>query len=336
MPRKPNPVKITQLADSTIRRAVTVPAVVMSAATLASSIGVWAPATAAFDLVNGRTSVPRTRMLSLALAWSSLESVGVGISAALWATGRSNDDDLHFTFQRWWADRLLDALRQTANVTFEVEGVERMAPGPLIICSRHASVIDSLIPVWLLGQVHMRPRYVLKDDLQLDPCLDIFGNRLPNHFVDRDPTDNGAELAKFEQLARGMDARDACVIFPEGTVVTDERRERAVAAIAARDPERARRVGELRELGPVRPGGTVALMRGAPDADLVFVAHSGLEALDHLLDAVHHIPLGRPVRVEITRVARRDVPTGDDFLPWFDAEWAKCDRQVVEMRSRGS
>ena len=93
MPRKPNPVKITQLADSTIRRAVTVPAVVMSAATLASSIGVWAPATAAFDLVNGRTSVPRTRMLSLALAWSSLESVGVGISAALWATGRSNDDD---------------------------------------------------------------------------------------------------------------------------------------------------------------------------------------------------------------------------------------------------
>jgi 1-acyl-sn-glycerol-3-phosphate acyltransferase len=329
-------VRIAQLANSTVRRAVTVPAVAMSAATLAGSIGLWAPATAAFDLVHGRTSVPRTRMLSLALAWSSLESIGVGISAGLWATGRSNDRELHFTVQRWWADRLLDALRQTTNVRFEVEGVEQLAPGPLIICSRHASIFDSLIPVWLLGQVGMRPRYVLKDDLQLDPCLDIFGNRLPNHFIDRDPTDNGSELTRLEQLARGMDARDACVIFPEGTVVTDARRERAVAAIAARDPERGRRVGQLRALGPVRPGGTVALMRGAPDADLVFVAHAGLETLDHLLDAVDHIPLGQPVRVEIARVARRDVPTGDDFYPWFDAEWAKCDGQVVEMRSRRS
>jgi 1-acyl-sn-glycerol-3-phosphate acyltransferase len=325
--------KYSQLADSTIRRAVTVPAVVMAAATLAGSIGVWAPATAAFDLAHGRTALPRARMLSLALAWSTLESMGVGISAALWATGRSADRELHFGFQRWWADRLLDALRQTTNVTFEVEGLDRLAPGPVIVCSRHASVIDALIPVWLLGQVEMRPRYVLKDDLQLDPCLDIFGNRLPNHFVDREPTADGSELLQLERLARGMDARDACVIFPEGTVVTDARRERTVAAIADRDPERAGRVGELRALGPVRPSGTLALLRGAPDADLVFVAHAGLEDLDHLADAVDHIPLRQPIRIAITRVARGDVPTGDDFYPWLDSQWATCDGQVLELRT---
>jgi 1-acyl-sn-glycerol-3-phosphate acyltransferase len=325
--------KIPQLANSTIRRAVTVPTVVMSAAMLAGSIGLWAPATAAFDLAHGRTALPRTRVLSLALAWSTLESIGVGISAALWATGRGGDDDAHFMFQRWWADRLIDALEQTARVTFEAEGLDQLAPGPVIVCSRHASVIDSLIPVWLLGQVGMRPRYVLKDDLQLDPCLDIFGNRLPNHFVDRDPTDNGAELAKFERLARGMDGRDACVIFPEGTVVTDARRKRAIAAIADRDPERAGRMGELRALGPVRPGGTLALMRGAPDADLVFVAHAGLESLDRLADAVDHIPLRQPIRIAITRVARGDVPTGHDFYPWLDSQWAKCDGQVLELQT---
>jgi 1-acyl-sn-glycerol-3-phosphate acyltransferase len=328
--------RVSQLTDSTIRRVITVPAVMMTAATLAGSIGIWAPATAAFDLVHGRTAVPRTRVLSLALAWSMLESTGVGISAALWAAGRSGDCETHFAFQRWWADRLLDALRQTARVTFEVEGLEHVAPGPIIVCSRHASVIDALIPVWLLGQVGMRPRYVLKDDLQLDPCLDIFGNRLPNHFVDRDPADNGTELARLECLARGMDERDACVIFPEGTVVTDARRRRAVAMIAERDPERARRVRDLRVLAPVRPGGTHALMRGAPDADLVFVAHAGLEALDRLADAVDHIPLAEPIRIEITRVARRDVPSGDAFFPWFDEQWANCDRQVAEMAANRS
>ena len=58
----------------------------------------------------------------------------------------------------------------------------------------------------------------------------------------------------------------------------------------------------------LRPGGTLALMRGAPDADLVFVAHAGLESLDHLADAVDRIPLGRPINIEITRIARTEVP----------------------------
>jgi len=276
-------------------------------------------------------------VLSLALAWSTLESIGVGISAMLWATGRSADRDTHFAFQRWWADRLLDALHRTANITFAVDGLDRLAPGPVVVCARHASVIDALVPVWLLGRVGPCPRYVLKDDLQLDPCLDIFGNRLPNHFVDRDASDNRAELAQLERLARGMTERDACVIFPEGTVVTDARRERALRAIEARDPERAARVGALRVLAPVRPGGIAALLRGAPDADVVFVVHAGLEPLARLADAPEHIPFDRPVAIEITRVARRDVPADDGIPAWLDAQWQACDARVAGLlRSRAT
>jgi hypothetical protein len=41
----------------------------------------------------------------------------------------------------------------------------------------------------------------------------------------------------------------------------------------------AARVRDLRMLAPVRPGGTAALLRGAPDADVVLVTHLGLEPL---------------------------------------------------------
>jgi 1-acyl-sn-glycerol-3-phosphate acyltransferase len=300
----------------------------MAAATLAGSIGVWAPVATVIDLASARRRMPRVRLLSFALAWSTLESIGIGLSAALWATGHRDDQESHFALQRWWADRLVDALRLTANMRFEVLGLDQLDPGPLVMCTNHSSIADALIPAWLLGRVGMRPRYVLKDDLQLDPCLDIVGNRLPNHFVNRDPGDNASELAQLEDLAHDMSERDACVIYPEGMVVTDERRQRAMDAISRRDPERAGRVGKLRTLAPVRPGGTGALLRGAPGADMVFVMHSGLESLQRLADAPARIPLDQPVRIEITRAARNDVPLGDAFIPWFDDQWRQCDRRL--------
>jgi 1-acyl-sn-glycerol-3-phosphate acyltransferase len=315
------------LRGPTIRRAITVPSVAIGAATLAGSIGVWAPIAAVVDLASTRKTVPLVRSLTFALAWSTLESMSVGLSAALWATGNRNDQDTHFNLQRWWADRLVDALRLTANVTFEVQGLDQLAPGPIVVCVNHSSIADALIPVWLLGRVGMRPRYVLKDDLQLDPCLDIVGNRLPNHFVERDPDDITGELTALERLAHDMGPQDACVIYPEGMVVTDTRRDRAKKAIAAREPERARRVRDLRMLAPVRPGGTRALLRGAPGADMVFVMHSGLESLQRLVDAPGTIPLDQPVRIQISRVARRTVPGDEAFARWFDDRWAHCDRR---------
>jgi len=309
---------------------VTVPAVAACAGALAGSVGTWLPLAAGFDLRRGRGQVPTARALSLALGWSTLETVGVAASAALWAAGRSEDADLHFALQRWWAGRIVDVLGRTAGLAFDVDGIEALEPGPLVMCARHASLADALIPVWLLGRVGMRPRYVLKDDLQLDPCLDIVGNRLPNHFVDRDPGNSPEELTKLEGLGCGMGPRDASIIFPEGMVVTDHSRSRALDRIAVRDPKRFQRVRGLRTLAPVRPGGTAALLRGVPDADLVFVTHTGLESLQVLADAARAMPLEQPVRIRIVRVPRGQVPEGDDFAPWLDDQWSLRDRELVQ------
>jgi hypothetical protein len=74
--------------------------------------------------------------------------------------------------------------------------------------------VDSSFPVWLLGQVAMHRRRVLKDDLQLDHCFDLVGNRLPNHSVARDPDDSAAEHAHLEDPAGS--ARDRHLTEPAG------------------------------------------------------------------------------------------------------------------------
>jgi len=317
------------LRDPVIRRAVTVPAVVAAAATLGWTSALWAPVAAATDLARSGTRFPRTRLLGFAWAWTSLESVGVVLAAALGALGRGDDGAAHYALQRWWASRLIDALRVVTSLRLEVEGLEKLRPGPVVMCARHTSLVDSLLPAWLLGQVGMRPRYVLKDDLLVDPCLDIVGHRIPNHFVDRTPDDLDTELDAIQALATGMGADDAAVIFPEGMVVTASRRSRAVARLAERDPERAARVGDLRVLAPVRPAGTAALLRGAPDADVVFVTHTGLEALQRVGDATRRLPLRAPVRVAIRRVARADVPAPERVAAWLDDEWSAADADLA-------
>jgi 1-acyl-sn-glycerol-3-phosphate acyltransferase len=313
------------LRDARVRRAVTVPAVALGSAALGSTVGVWAPVAGAVDLARSGRRFPRLRLLSFAWAWTTLETLGAVAASGLWLAGRSGDRSAHYALQRWWAARLVDALHVLTSLSFEIDGLEQLAPGPVVVCARHASIADALLPAWLLGRVGMRPRYVMKDDLLLDPSLDIVGHRIPNHFVDRVPDDRGTELDAIEALARGMGGSDAAVIFPEGMVVTEGRRARALAQLATRDPERAARLATLHRLAPVHPAGTDALLRGAPDADLVLLTHVGLEPLQRVADAPAHVPLAAPVTVRIRRVARDAVPTGADFVGWMDQEWLAAD-----------
>ncbi len=294
------------LRNRHLRRAVIVSVVSVGAVPLAGSAGVWGPAAAAFGPLRRRNRWLTVRSLSLALGWSTLETVGVAASAALWASGHGNDHDAHYALQRWWAGQLVRILRRTAGLSFEVEGLDLVAPGPIVMCAQHASLIDALIPTWLLGRVGMHPRYVLKDALQLDPRLDIVGNRLPNHFIDRNPSDSATETAALGLLADHLSQRDARVIFPEGRITTAASRTTAVHR--------------------------VALLHGAPDADLVFVTHTGLEALEGITAAPRQMPLHRPVRIQTARVPRCDIPGGAAFPDWLDTQWARLDHELASSR----
>lgn len=309
------------------RRGLTVPAVALTAGTLTAGALVWAPAAFALDLLRAPARLPRLRTLSIATAWAGLETIGVAMSAVLWAAGRAGDVGTHYALQRWWALRLVGVLRTVANIRFDVNDLDAIAPGPVVLVSRHASMADVLLPVWLLTQQDMRPRYVLKRELLIDPCLDIVGNRVPNHFVARNGADTVAELDAIRTMATGMGSRDAGVIYPEGGIADEERRPAALSRIARSDPDRATRLTALKRLMPPRHAGLWAILEGSPDADIVFVDHAGLEVINAISRIPAQIPFQAPVQVTLHRVCRADIPnTRDTFKDWLDKAWLNLDR----------
>lgn len=103
-----------------------------------------------------------------------------------------------------WAAWTLRAVRGLFSLSFTVDGSPEIPPGPILVLSRHASLIDTLLPATYITTPHgIRLRYVLKRDLLVDPALDIAGNRLPNCFVARAGNGN-RETAAIRAMAAGL------------------------------------------------------------------------------------------------------------------------------------
>jgi 1-acyl-sn-glycerol-3-phosphate acyltransferase len=250
----------------------------------------------------------------------------------LWLTGRRSDVARHYALQRWWAGNLMAWLRVTTGIRVEPRGLDAFTPGPTVLLCRHASLADSLVSAWVLTDVvGATPRYVLKRELLADPCLDLVGNRLPNHFLDRNASDSLVELDALRALSAGMGPTDVAVIFPEGTRASPTKRTRALQRIGERDPDRARELARLQHLIPPRPAGSQALIEGCPEADVVLVWHTGFDGLDTFGGILRH--LARPVRPVVfaaERIPRSDVPSGDAFTTWIDGHWLRLDGFVDE------
>ncbi|MCU1365443.1 MAG: phospholipid/glycerol acyltransferase, partial [Ilumatobacteraceae bacterium] len=201
---------------------------------------------------------------------------------------------------------------------------------PALLFVRHASLADSLVSAHVIVNLAgMNPRFVLKRELLADPCLDIVGQRVPNHFLDRDANDSAPELAALRALVGDMGPRDIGVIFPEGTRANPAKRLSALARIADRDPARAERMSALRQLLPPRPSGARAMVDGAPDADVVLAWHIGFEGLDTFGGILRALNRGvDPICFVARRVPAADVPRDDAFAGWLDEQWLRMDAEV--------
>ena len=166
------------------------------------------------------------------------------------------------------------------------------APGiPLIVASRHAGPGDSFILIhMLLNRVQRMPRIVLARKLQWDPGIDILLSRVPSRFIapagfGPKRTGGGAAVeAQIGDLAAGMTGEDALVIFPEGGNFTDRRRQSRIDRLRVSGHEQmAERAESFTHVMAPHPGGVHAAL-AAGEADIVFVAHTGLEGLVTLGD----------------------------------------------------
>lgn len=313
------------------RRLVSIPALFLVAVVLTVAIPLWLIVGVAADLARGRTRLPIVRLLSFAVAWSWLETAGVVASATFWILGRSRDLRRHYALQRWWARNLLRALRFTCGVRVDVENCQALHPGPVVLLARHASLADSLVSAYVVTTVAgMKPRYVLKRELLADPCLDVVGRRLPNHFLDRGAADSTPELDALSTLTSTMDETTVGIIFPEGTRANPAKRAKAIAKISETDPGRVAGIASMRHLLPPRPAGAAAMLRGNGTCDVVVAWHVGFEGLDTFSGILRALsrPIA-PIRFVLRRIPRSDVPSSyREFTAWLDGEWMRMDDEV--------
>ena len=80
------------------------------------------------------------------------------------------------------------------------------------------------------------------------------------------------------------------MIFPEGTRFTPERHAQLLGKLRTKDPSAAAEAEQLTHVLPFRTGGVLALMDGAPEAALVFCAHTGYERIYEQMVSFDDVP----------------------------------------------
>ncbi|MCW2665550.1 MAG: phospholipid/glycerol acyltransferase [Frankiales bacterium] len=284
------------------------------------------------------------RAYAFALMFLALELLGLLAAAALWvASGfglrlraawslRAHYDVLGVLLaEAVRFARLLFGLRLVTDGT----GWSPLSDGvpgstnAMVVLSRHAGPGDSLLLVHtLLDRDHLRrPRIVLKDLLRWDPLIDVYLTRLPSSFL---PPGGDTERLVAE-LATGMGEEDALLIFPEGGNTSPARRSSAIARLRGKGLLRAADQAErLRHLLPPRPGGVGAALAAAPYADVVFVAHAGLDALSGPLALWRGLPMTGEVRLRWDFVPAAEVPRRPaEQVDWLYREWESMDDWVA-------
>ncbi|ALJ18527.1 1-acyl-sn-glycerol-3-phosphate acyltransferase [Microbacterium sp. No. 7] len=331
-----------------VRRLVIAPGVVLVAVAMLVAAPVWLlVALAITSLVPGIFRLPR--VLWLVTVYLVLDSAlllamfGLWIASGFgWRLRSAGFLSAHYAVASLFLRALFwmigVVLRLRIIVTGDDAGESRVAFGalfasgaPLVVASRHGGPGDSFTLVHtLLNGVHRRPRIVLKDTLQWDPGIDVLLHRVPAQFIT--PSGFGAARtgggSRVEEqigaLARGLGADDALVIFPEGGQVSEARRRSRIERLR-RSGRRALadRAGRLRHVMPPQPGGVQAALQAAPDADMVFIGHTGLDRFQSLGDLWHELPMGKRITIRAWRVPRAEIPDERDaqaewLFAWFE------------------
>jgi len=286
------------------------------------------------------------RLLWMAMLYLLLESVGLVVLFVLWvASGfgwkiRSpRFQSAHYTLVRVYLQVLYWECERVLHVRMSVEGPHPTSYDgkPLLILSRHAGPGDSFLVVHALVNWYARePRIVLKDTLQWDPAIDVVLNRLPNRFIRPEPGADGEQVLRhIGELSRNLDENDAFVIFPEGGNFTEHRRKRAIERLRRRGHiDEAEKAEALRHVMAPKPGGVLAALTQAHDADVVFVAHTGVEHMTTVLDVWRELPMDREIAMRWWIVPADEVPPGEaERVDWLFAWWRRIDDWIDQRQA---
>ncbi|CAN5751585.1 lysophospholipid acyltransferase family protein [soil metagenome] len=330
-----------------LRRLLLPPLVLLLTLVVTTTMPVWLIALAALSSLPVLDRSRVLRVVWFVVLYLLVESIALVALFGLWIAAGFGvairapwSERAHY----WLVSRLLAVLYREAQrvlrLSVEVEGPDpaSYAGKPLVVCCRHAGPGDSLLLVHALVNIYDRePRIVVKDTLQWDPVIDVVLHRLPNRFVDPDPGRTGEVVtAQIAQLASNLDGDDALVIFPEGGNFSEHRRARAIARL--RDGGRiseAEHAERLRHVLAPRPGGLLAALERARDADVLWVAHTGLDRLHSVADVWRELPVAKRIQMRWWQVPASEVPDdGDQQVAWLWSWWTTIDEWITERSDR--
>ena len=327
-----------------VRRLVIAPAVVVLAVVLVTTLPVWLLlGLLASPFAPGHLRIPRLVLLViLYLVWDAAALlvlvvlwVASGFGLAIRSPGFQR---AHYVVTGRFLRLLFWAARWSLHLSIDVVGTDpdTAIPGrPEIVVSRHAGPGDSFILIHSLVNWFARePRIVLKAALQWDPAVDVLLNRLPNRFVSPGRTRTATLEQQIGELATGLDENDAFVIFPEGGNFTPRRRTSAIARLRARGlADVADRAESLRHVLPPKPGGLFAAIDEAPDAGVIFVAHTGLDRMLTVADIWRELPMDKRLVMRFWSVPPEEVPSDEqERVAWLYDWWERIDAWIEENR----
>jgi 1-acyl-sn-glycerol-3-phosphate acyltransferase len=327
------------------RRLVLAPAVVVLTFVLVTTIPLWLPLAAFMSpVVSGR--LRPLRVLWVAVLHLVLESLmllelfGLWIASGFgWRIRTPFFERIHYDIVEAYLTVMFREARRVLRLSIDTDGPTPDAfPGePLLVCCRHAGPGDSFILLQALMNWYRRePRVVLKDTLAWDPAVDVILNRLPSRFISPTPGAGGDAIERgIADLAAGLDSNDAFVIFPEGGNFTPRRRARAIESLRRRGHEAmALRAERLRHVLAPRPGGVLAALEAAPpEADVLMVAHTGLDHMLTVADIWRELPMDKTITMQWWRVDRSEIPEGREAqIDWLFSWWEHIDEWIAARR----
>lgn len=326
-----------------LRRLVLAPAVVALAVVMWATLPLWLLGAAALSpVLPGRWRA--LRLMWLVVVYLTFEALLLVVLLGLWlASGfgwriRSPYfSGIHYDLVQGTLIVFFREARRVLALRIRTDGPHPAAvpDGPVLVMCRHAGPGDSFILMYaLLHWYHREPRVVLKNTLAWDPAIDVILNRIPARFISPNPVDGEDLESQIAALASGLDVDDAFVIFPEGGNFTPERRDRAIARLRGLGLERmAVRAEEMTHVLAPRPGGVLAALESAPDADVLMVAHTGLDHLLTVADVWRELPMDKQITMRWWRVPRAEVPTDKDArIDWLYGWWERIDEWVDDNR----
>jgi 1-acyl-sn-glycerol-3-phosphate acyltransferase len=247
----------------------------------------------------------------------------------------------HFRLLHWFVHGLVQRGRVLLDIDLVPDPTPEAAAAlkrdrPVLCFSRHAGPGDTLLLIDLLLTHYRRlPSVVFKDALTIDPSVDLLAYRMPHAVLDT------AEREECEQriaeVSGHLAPRGTLLLFPEGGNFTPQRRRRALRSLWRKRRWREASAGEnMSHVLPPHPSGALAALRGNPQADVIFAAHTGLGLAAFPGELWRSPPIGQTFTSRMWLAPARDRPTDPkDQVQWLYDWWKRLDDWVETRGQEG-